>query len=128
MTARASTSSEGDVSTRVDSKAIVLVLDIGSGDIHASGRSNVEGIGVVAKSVSRRVESVTSRVVDGDILDVEVRSTVDGEALHWVVLNVQAGDGGVDELVSVEELWLGDTAVGTFAIPPGRAVTVDNVA
>lgn len=30
--------------------------------------------------------------------------------------------------MSVEELWLGDTAVGTLAIPPGCTVTIDNVA
>lgn len=44
------------------------------------------------------------------------------------VLDVQALDVGLLQRVGVEELWLGLSSVGALAIPPLRAVAVNDVA
>lgn len=82
----------------------------------------------MTKGLSIGAELVSSRVVNGDVLDDEVLRLVDREALYGIVLNVEAGDGGVDELVGSKEFWLGLPAVAALTIPPGFAVTIDNVA
>lgn len=72
---------EGDVSTAVDGKAVVLVVDGGARDGDAVGRANVESVGVVA------AVGVTVLVVDGDIVDLELGGSVDGEDLNGRVLD-----------------------------------------
>jgi hypothetical protein len=117
----ASSTGELDVGTRVDSQAVVLVLDVGTDDADVGRRADVEGVGVVAKRV-------TGRVVDGDVLERQVGGAVDGEGLDRGVLNVEALDGGLLQAVGVEELGLGDTTVGALTVPPLGTVSVDNVA
>jgi hypothetical protein len=138
MTAGAGTAGEADVSTGVDSQAVVLVLDVGIGDVDTSGAADVKSVGVVAAAV------VTSGVVDGDVVEGQLVRAVDGETLDGGVLDVESGDGGRGHGVGVEELhrsvedqekleqptYLGLrlATVGTLAVPPLGTGTVDNVA
>lgn len=120
--ARARAPREQDVRARVDGEAVVLVLDVGADDADAVRGADVEGVGVVAARVG-----VAVRVVDGDVLEGQVRGAVDGEALDRRVLHVEARDGRRDHLVRVEELGLLHPAVAALAVPPLRAPPVDHV-
>ena len=108
MTTRASTTDEVDVGTRVDGKAVVLVLDVGVGDGDTSGAADIESISVVTT-----VGHVTGGVVDSDVVKGEVSSTVDRETLDWGILDIQVGNGGLLHRVGVEELRLLLAAVAT---------------
>jgi len=72
---------EGDVSTAVDGKAVVLVVDGGAGDGDVLRVTDIEGVGVVAAL------GVTVLVVDGDVVDGEGVGVVDGEDLNGGVLD-----------------------------------------
>lgn len=121
VTTRAVTTGEGDVGTGVDGNAVILVVDGGAGDVHTSGRADVESIGVVAELVS-----VTIAVVNGHVDNREVLGTVDGDGLLRGVLDVQTSDGRVDQVVGVEKLGLGDTTVGALAVPPLSTVAFES--
>lgn len=95
----ASAAGEVNVCTRVDSEAVVLVLDVCVGNSDSRGATNIEGIGVVAA-----VGDIASGVVDGDLVKCEISRTVDGEALYGCVLDVQSSDAGLLQGVGVEEL------------------------
>lgn len=99
MTTGAGAASEGDISARVDGKAVVLVLDVGVGDGDASGAADVESVGVVAA-----IRNITSRVVDGDVVKCKVGGAVDREALDRGILDVEAVDLGRCQGMCVEEL------------------------
>lgn len=105
---------------RVDSQAVVLVLDVGVADGDVGTLANVEGIGVVAAL------GITVGVVDGDVVEDQVVGLY-AESLHGCVLDVQAGDGRVLQLVGVEELGLVLAAVGSLGVPPSGSVTVDEM-
>lgn len=122
VTTAAVTAGEGDVGAGVDGKAVVLVLDVGAGDVDTSGRANIESISVVATL------GVTEGVVKGDISQLDVVAGVDAEGLDGGVLDVEALDLGVLHGVSVEELGLLLAAVGTLGIPPALTLAVDGVA
>ena len=81
VTARAVAAGESDVSAAVDGEAVVLVVDGGTADGDAIGRTDVEGVGVVA------AVGVTVLVVDGDVVDLELGGSVDGEDLDGGVLD-----------------------------------------
>ena len=123
MTTRASTTGEGNVGARVDGKAVVLVLDVGTADVHTGGRSDIKGIGVVTK-----LTGVTGGVVHGHTNDLEVAGAVDAHELDWGVFDIEALDGGVGQAVGVKGLWLGLATVGALAIPPLGSVEVDDMA
>lgn len=106
---------------RVDSHAIVLVLDVGVADGNVGTFTNIEGIGVVA------AVGITIAVVDGDVVEDQVVG-LDTETLNGGVLDVKTGDFRVVQLVGVEELGLLLSAVGSLAVPPASASTVDNMA
>jgi len=72
---------EGNVSTAVDGKAVVLVVDGGAGDGDVLRVTDIEGVGVVAAL------GVTVLVVDGDVVDGEGVGVVDGEDLNGGVLD-----------------------------------------
>ena len=99
MTAGASTTGEVDVSARVNSQTVVLVLDVGVRNIDASGAADIECI-----SVMTTIGNIASGVVDGDVVESEFLCAVDGETLNRRVLDVQSGDRGRGQGVSVEEL------------------------
>lgn len=105
---------------RVDSQAVVLVLDVGVADGDVGTLANVEGIGVVAAL------GITVGVVDGDVVEDQVVG-LHAESLDGGVLDVQAGDGRVLQLVGVEELGLVLAAVGSLGVPPSGSVTVDEM-
>ena len=99
MAALAGAAGEVDVSAGVDGEAVILVLDVGVGNVDASGAADVESVGVVAA-----VCYIAGSVVDGDLVKGEVLGSVDGETLDRGVLDVESGDGGRGHGVSVEEL------------------------
>lgn len=68
---------------RVDGQAVILVLDVGVGDPDAGGRTNVKGVGVVASL------GISGGVVDGDVIKVGLRGSVDGECLNRRVLDAE---------------------------------------
>lgn len=120
VTTGAGSTGEGDAGTGVDSETVILVLNVGAGDGDISGRSNIESISVVS-------EGVTGRVVDSDTRESKTRGRVDGENLDWGVQDLDVVDGGLAlQGVSVEELWLGLSTVGTLAIPVLGSVTIEN--
>jgi len=90
VAARAGSTSETDISSRVDGKAIILVLDIGAGDVHTRRGADVKGVSVMAA-----VLDVTVSVVDGDVDDLEVLGRVDRETLDRGVLDIETFDGRV---------------------------------
>lgn len=106
---------------RVDSQAVVLVLDVGIADGDVGTLANVEGIGVVATI------GITVGVVDGNLVEDHVVA-LHAESLDGGILDVQAGDGRVRQLVGVEELGLIFAAVGSLSVPPPGSVTVDDMA
>ena len=105
---------------RVDSQAVVLVLDIGVADGDIGTRANIEGIGVVTAL------GITVRVVDGDLVEDQVVG-LHTESLDRGVLDVQTGDGRVVQGVGVEELGLGLSAVGSLTVPPACSAAVDDM-
>ena len=115
----ARTARELDVLARVDGDAVVLVLDSGTGDVHTIALADVEGVGVVAAVV------ITVRVVDGEVLEVQVVG-LHADGLHRSVLDVQAGNLRVLQIVGVHELGLRLAAVRALAVPPARTFTVNH--
>lgn len=99
MTSRASTAGERDVSARVDGKAVVLVLDVCARDVHSGGRADIESVGVVPT-----VLAIAGGVVDADVDNIHVLSTVNAETLDGGVEDIETGDGRVSETVEVAEL------------------------
>lgn len=87
MPTRACPASESDACAGVDGKAVILIFDIGARDDNVSAASNIESIGIMTQCAS-----VSGRVVNGDLREGQARGSVDGEALHWCVLDVQASD------------------------------------
>jgi hypothetical protein len=99
VTAGAGSASELDVGTGVDSEAVVLVLDVGVGNVDTGGAADVESVGVVAA-----VGLVTGGVVDGDVVKGDRLGSVDRKSLDGCVLDVQVRNGGRGHAVGVEEL------------------------
>jgi hypothetical protein len=123
VSTRASSSREGDASTRVDGQAVILVLDDGVDDLDVGGASDVECISVVTSS------RVSGRVVNVDVLKSKTRCTVDGEDLNWGVQDVKTSDGRrALQGVGIEELWLGLSTVGSLSIPVLGSKTIELVA
>lgn len=104
----------------VNGQAVVLVLDNSVTDGHAVTLADIKGIRVVAAIV------ITVRVVDVDTIQDDVVG-LDAKGLHGRVLDIEAGNGRVVQVVGIEELGLGLTPVGTLAIPPARTAAVDGV-
>lgn len=122
MATAAGAAGEGDVGARVDGKAVVLVLDDGTGDVDTGRRTDIKGIGIVATT------GVAGRVVQVDIVDAKVGGAVDAESLDGSVLDTQSLDPGVLKGVGVEELGLGLSTVAALSVPPLGTVSIDNVA
>lgn len=121
VTTGAVTVGERDVGTGVDGEAVILVLDVGTGDVDAGGRANIESIGVVATL------GVTEGIIEGDALQIDVGTGVDAEGLDRGVEDVEVVDVGVLHGVGVEEFGLRLAAVAALGIPPTLTLTVDGV-
>lgn len=122
VAAAAVTASKGDVGSRVDGEAVVLVLDDGALDVDAGGGADVEGVGVVAAL------GVAEGVVNVHVDNIELGGLVDAKGLDGRVLDREALDVGVGHLVGAEELGLGLAAVAALGVPPALALAVDGVA
>lgn len=84
---------------------------------------HIESIGVVTKIIS-----ISSRVVNGNVRDGKTLSRVDRETLDRSIDDVETRDLGRPlETVSVEELWLGLSSVGSLTIPPFGTIAVEFV-
>lgn len=103
---------------RVDSNTVILVVAFGAGDDNVSAIANVKAVSVFAQAGARLV--IDSHVGDGQTI-----SAVDADCLDGGVLDVEVGDGRGDQIVSIEEFWLGGTTATTLAIPPAGAVGVE---
>lgn len=123
MTSGAGSTGEDDAGSGVDGQAVVLILDVCVGDGNVGGGSNIEGISVVSEVIS-----VTGRVVNGDAVESETASRVDGEGLDWGIQDVKTRDGGASlQGVSIEELGLGDSAVRALSVPPLGSISIELV-
>ena len=118
VSTRAGTAAERDGGTRIDGNAVVLVVDLSASDDHIGALANVEAICVVTTRI------VTGGVVNGHVGDGQPIATVDTDGLDGGVLNVEVLDGRVGQIVGVEELGLGNAAVGALTIPPAGSVGV----
>lgn len=70
------------------------------------------------------LEEATYTIINSDAREGEALSTINGENLNWRVLNGEGGDGGVCQVVGIEELWLSLASVTSLAIPPATAISV----
>lgn len=91
-------------------------------DVNVLARTNIKSISVVTTL------AITILVIDIDLVQGKVISTVDAEDLHGRVLNVDIIDVRADHLVSIEELRLRLATVGTLSIPPTSTITINNMA
>ena len=69
---------------------------------------------------------VAFRGIDGHVGNGETVTSVDTDYLNGRVLDGNASDGGVGELVCGEELGLRLSAVSTLTVPPTSAVTIED--
>lgn len=121
MAAAAASAGEGDVSARVDGKAIILVLHDSSRDVHAGRGANIESVSVVA------TQGIAEGVIHVDVVDSKVGNAVDAEGLDGGVEDVQVLDVGVLKRVGAEELGLGLSAVAALGVPPALTLAVNRV-
>ena len=104
---------------RVHRHAVILVVHVRARDGNVRAGPNVEAVGVGGPRI------IAIRVIDGDVLQGEIRRVVDAEHLHRRVLDVDAADRGVDQIVGVEELGLRLAAIAALVVPPATAVAVE---
>lgn len=74
--------------SRVDGDTVVLVVDLGAGDMNSSAVANVEPISVMASIIL-----ITISVVDGHVGYSQAIAAVNTNGLHGGVLDVDVGDG-----------------------------------
>lgn len=106
---------------RIDSHAVVLVVDSGTGNINTATLRDIKAVGVCSAFV------VASRIINGDVRECQVLSTVNAKHLDGGVQDVQAANNRGCQVVSIEEGRLGCSTIGTFAVPPTRAVTINRM-
>ncbi len=104
MAARTIPIRKEDVGARVDGKTVILVVHSGAPDVDAFRASNIEGVRVV------RTCCVACRIVNGDIVYLEMVATVDTEGLDRGVFDCETLDGALIEVVRSEKLG--------FVLPP----------
>lgn len=118
VASRAGTPAEGNLGTRVDSNAVILVVHLGALNHDVVARANIKAISVVA------AVAVTGGVVNGHIGDSESIAAVDADSLDGRVLDVQVRDARVGQRVRGEELGLRLAAVAALRVPPAGSVGV----
>lgn len=69
---------------------------------------------------------IAVRVIDRDSVEDQV-IRLNTKGLDGRVLNIEASDSRVIQIVGIEELWLCLATIGTLAIPPALSTTVDGV-
>lgn len=121
MATRAEAPRERDISTRVNSHAIILVIHSSAGDSNTRARPDIKSIGVVA------TRGIAVRVIDGHVRHGEALAAIDADGLDGRVLDVQVDDGrGPRQRVRGEELGLVHAAVAALAVPPASSLAVED--
>jgi hypothetical protein len=105
--------------SRVDGHAIVLVVDGGVGDGDPSGGSDVEAVRVGTLVIAILAVNV-------DAAHRQRLAVVDTEDLHGRVEDRDVLDGGVSQVVSLEELGLGLSTAAAFSVPVVGTVAVQD--
>ena len=108
--------------SRVDGDAVVLVVDAGPRDGDPRAGADVEAVRIL------RAEGIARRAVDGDAAEGEVGAAIDAEHLDRRVHDVDARDRRGDQVVRLEELWLGLPSARAAAVPPEVALPVQSSA
>jgi hypothetical protein len=106
----------------VDSHAVILVIHSSTSNVYASALRNIESIGIRSQAIF-----IAIRVVDRDIREGQIGRAVDAKHLHRRVQQVQPADRRGCQVMREEEGRLCCAAVGAFAVPPARAITVDDM-
>lgn len=119
MATGAGTTRELDILARVDGNAVILVLNDCSGDIDTVGSANIKPVGVMPAVM------VTVRVVDGDILEMQV-IRLHADRLHRGILDAQPGECRTVKLMRVHELGFCLASIRALAVPPARPLSIDN--
>lgn len=97
-----------------------MVVYICTSDSDTGAVSNIETISIVTETTS-----ITSRCIDGDIVDCQPISVVNTENLDRWVENVDVLNSRRDQVVCGEEFGLRLSSVGTFSIPVGSSFTIE---
>lgn len=118
---------EYNVLSRVDGNTIILVVHGCRRDTQTIGGRHIEGIGVMPKLKTGRIQLVTSRVVEDQVADGEIFATVNGEQVRGPVLDGELLECCALQIRKLEEVvWLLRSAVATLAIPVLRTLAVDD--
>ncbi len=75
-------------SSRVNSNAIILVVNVGAGDGDASRITNIKAVSVRTRNDTRGKQIVPIDVVDRDTGHCEISARVDAKHLDWSVIDV----------------------------------------
>lgn len=113
MAATAERVLEQDILARVHRDTVILVPHPRVLDHHSDGIVDVECVSVVAERASISVELVTGGVVADDILHEQVVHVVDAEEVLGRVLNVDAVEYRIIEVIRLEEFRLSHAAAAS---------------
>jgi len=128
-----------NVGATVHSETVIIVVHLGTRDGKVRRGTDIEGVGVVTKSVLgsafRKREEETHQnvrrgtrpdglntvivlltVVNGDVGEGKSMATADGKSVHWRTSDGQTGDRTA-QFAESDKLGLVDTSIGTLAIP-----------
>ena len=95
-----------------------MIIHIGSSDHDIAARSDIEAISIMASL------GIASRVINGHISNSQAVRATNADGLNGRVLDVEISDGGVDKIMSIEELGLRLAAIASLAIPPAGTIGV----
>ena len=84
MTARAQAVLEGDVDTRIDSHAVILIVHRSSIDDNIRARPNVKGVSIMAER-----SNIASGVIDRHARDCQTLTTSNANSLPGRILYAQ---------------------------------------
>lgn len=119
MTTRANRVLDCDVCARVDSHAIILVINI---------RTRNDNIGTITNIESVRIhtERITRNIVDGHVRDRETIGAINRDSLNRRVVDVQIRNGRVGKVVCIKEFGLGHAARAALAVPVVLTIAVED--
>jgi hypothetical protein len=129
MTTAAVHVGDGDTSTTGDGNAVILVVDVAVLQHSAVRVAEIETIRVVSSwvAIGVIVGLITSGVVEGDVVNGQIRATGDGEAMRGPVLDVQILDGTSRNIIHNEEMiGLVLSTIATLTVPPSLTVAIDD--
>lgn len=138
MAATANIVLECDVGSRVESQAVVLIVDDRILDLDVCRARDSPCVSVV--TAFRAFADIDALDVSGDLCTGlishgainrdpthrDVLAVADGEAMNWGVQNVNTFNVGIGDPFDAHHLWLLDTLVSSTAIPIILTMTVDD--